>query len=121
MNTESIRVIDQELEDVANSYCEDWVYTEYGNDVRENLSARKEAFKEGFKAGTAWQKEQSATDAIEDAIEFVIWTHKNLWTCLNDEPLWFNKNKVYRYKTECLTSKQLYELWQENQKKSNTL
>jgi hypothetical protein len=62
----------------------------------------------GFKAGAEWQKQQEANNAIE----FAIWTHKNLWANINDEPLWYNKSRVYQYKTECLTSQQLYELWQ---------
>jgi hypothetical protein len=66
-----------------------------------------------FKAGADWQKEQLANNAIE----FAIWTHQNLWACLNNEPTWYNKSRVYQYKTECLTSQQLYELWQESKNK----
>jgi hypothetical protein len=72
-------------------------------------------WEQGVIAGAEWQKEQSSTDAIE----FAIWTHKNLWANINDEPLWYNKDKVYQYKTECLTSQQLYELWQKSKSKSN--
>jgi hypothetical protein len=61
----------------------------------------------GFIDGVKWQKEQEANNAIE----FAIWTHKNLWVNINDEPLWYNKSKVYQDKTECLTTQQLYELW----------
>jgi hypothetical protein len=93
---------EQELEDAANKYSPDPVYNdgqwEFGDVIN------------GFKAGAAWQKEQSATDASE----FVDWTHKNLWAPINNDGLWYNKNKVYQYKTECLTTKQLYELWQQN-------
>jgi hypothetical protein len=70
--------INQELEDAANSHSEDWVYTEYGNDVRENLSARKEGFKAGFKAGTEWHKEQSFTlEQMFEAITYGFEYHRD--------------------------------------------
>lgn len=67
-----------------------------------------------FKAGAEWQKQQSATDDIE----FAIWTHENKWTTINKEPLWYNKDRYYQYqdKTECLTSQQLYKLYQQTKK-----
>lgn len=72
-----------------------------------------DGFNRGWEANTKWQEQQSANEAIE----FAIWTHQNLWACLNNEPMWYNKNRVYQYKTECLTTQQLYELWQESKNK----
>jgi hypothetical protein len=63
----------------------------------------------GFIAGAEWQKQQEANNAIE----FAVWTHENRWACLNNEPMWYNKSRVYQYKTECLTTQQLYELWKQ--------
>jgi hypothetical protein len=69
-----------------------------------------------FKAGAEWQKEQSATDAIE----MLKWINEQGW--YSSEPMWCNGEassdtdggkSTY---TE-ITSQQLYELWQKS--KSN--
>ena len=94
--------VDQELEDAALSYF-----------MLHPLPNMQHKIENAFKAGVEWQKEQSAIDAIE----FAEWTHKNLWAPINNDGLWYNKSKVYQYKTECLTTKQLYELWQKIKEK----
>lgn len=101
--TDSLKV-DQELEEAANQAYK----RGEGMGIAVAMIAKAE-----FQLGANWKAEQSANDAIE----FAEWTHKNLWTPINDDGLWYNKNKVYQYKTECLTTKELYELWQQSKNK----
>lgn len=68
----------------------------------------------GFIAGTEWQKEQSAIDAIE----FAEWVIQNFWSFSEKDKSWYNRTEVApgkEYKNK--TSQQLYELWQKS--KSN--
>jgi hypothetical protein len=67
-----------------------------------------------FKAGAEWQKEQSATDAIE----FATWVIQNFWSFSEKDKSWYNRTEVApgkEYKNK--TSQQLYELWEKS--KSN--
>ena len=85
--------INQELEDAANKYS-DGSSLEYA--YMQEIPA--------FKAGAEWQKEQSATDAIE----MLQWICENGWW--SSEPMWCNGEDEHY--TE-ITSKQLYELYQQ--------
>jgi len=103
MNTESIRVIDQELEDAANN----WIDLHYNKGVEYSKSKRGAANpKSGFIAGAKWQKEQSATDAMEFA-EWCSSTHYRY------DPIY----KTWRYDADSYTSKEFYKLWQQSKNK----
>lgn len=66
-----------------------------------------------FKAGAEWQKEQSATEAIE----FAEWIKENQF--YEAKGMWMRKNALTgenegRYNWTSLTSKQLYELYKQS-------
>jgi hypothetical protein len=103
----------EELEDAAKKYAlsidRGHIFTSINEDVIDD-----------FKAGAAWQKEQSVTEAIE----FAEWTRSQedlgyipedkIWGYVTrDENGEFTDDKEY-------TSKQLYELWQQLRKKKSS-
>ena len=57
-----------------------------------------------------WQKEQSATDAIE----FTKWVIENYWSLANNN-MWYDRTKIHpgQHYDALITGKQLYELWQQ--------
>ena len=59
-----------------------------------------------FKAGAEWQKEQSATDAIE----FADWCEDNYWPT-GQTGLWRSEASSEEV---MLTTKELYELWKKS-------
>jgi len=66
-----------------------------------------------FRAGAEWQKEQSATEAIE----FAEWIKENQF--YEAKGMWMRKNALTgenegRYNWTSLTSKQLYELYKQS-------
>jgi hypothetical protein len=88
--------VDQELEDAAKAFS---------SIVERQLV---------FKKGANWQKEQSATDAIE----FAKWTQQNDWWYIDKHDYWM-EGKWFDTELErfpSYTSKQLYELWQQSKK-----
>lgn len=107
MNTKPVQVIDQELEDAAKK-----AYP-INNLIRD--SAKQVMLKKAFKAGANWKAEQSANDVVE----FAKWIIENYWS-LDNKGMWYDRTKVHagQQYDQSLTSQQLYELWQENQKRS---
>jgi len=98
-------IVDQELEDAANN----WIDSHYNKGVEYSKAKRGAANpKSGFIAGAAWQKEQSATDAVEML----------QWLVEQDNAVLLYEGLIQHKASAKELSKQLYELWQQNQKKS---
>jgi len=95
--TRSSKIIDQELEDAAIK------------SVGEIEDMAGMVGYNGFKKGADWKAEQSANDAIE----FADWCEDNYWPTAQTGK-W---RAEFSSEDELLTTKQLYELWQQNKKK----
>lgn len=89
--------VDQELEDAAIK------------SVGEIEDIVGSAIYNAFIEGATWKAEQSANDAIE----FADWCEDNYWPTLQTGK-W---RAEFSSEDELLTTKQLYELWQQNKKK----
>ena len=101
MNTESIRVIDQELEDAADN----WVDSHYNKGVEYSKAKRGAANpKSGFIAGATWKAEQVATDAVEML----------QWLVEQDNAIFLYEGTIQYKASAKELSKQLYELWQQS-------
>lgn len=92
--------VDQELEDAAIK------------SVGEIEDMAGMAGYNGFKKGANWKAEQSANDAIE----FADWCSEN--TIMQQGQL---STRYLKKENKYYTTKELFELWQENQKRSITL
>jgi hypothetical protein len=66
-------------------------------------------WEQGIIAGANWQKEQSATDAIE----FLEWAHTNVTAGRQhaDTVIW--RLDIEKHDSNNLTTQQLYELWKQ--------
>lgn len=96
--------IDQELEDAANkAYPINLVKLSDSVSIDSGLSVRK-----AFKSGAEWQKEQSATDAIE----FGKWWFNNGFTYNRKENHWRKYPLEKRF-----TDDEMIELWQQSKNK----
>jgi hypothetical protein len=102
MNTKPVQVVDQELEDAANDYITGEEKQSFA------LTPILRVVKHAFIAGAAWQKEQSATDAVEML----------QWLVEQDNAVLLYEGLIQHKASAKELSKQLYKLWQKNQKKS---